>query len=323
MRRGKIWLIAAVLLFAATWTGCAGAREGSQEASGTQQTEEVSLKPGEEGFDFDYQLPEDWEPVPYPEDNGKKMLELHMSMDTDDKEIPLYDYYLGAEPSFAFAEQPTEEFWSSINEELPKELYELAVNLAIPKNDFRLVSSKEFAQLNGSKIPYYVDAARRGLLAIDNVEVGKEDEYLKQMLYYSMPGGEKENTIGYHFWNFAVQSEDNYAGEEGAFVTDDSLCYLAADGTIRVRGLVLFINKFTDKMLYGKVYTEVSLGVVPETAKEKENEWEFGDFYLAGTLDLLQMEYITEEEYQELLEKYQVETGLPALQDWAGTYGGQ
>lgn len=318
----KAFAVSLMLALALQTTACGSKDAGTKNEVGGNAAEN-GLKPGDEGFAFDYTMPEDWEPVKYPSDNATKIVSILTEASAGKGFIPAGDYFKGAEMLCLYAEVPEESFWNR-SEGIPSELYDLPVNINVIQNGMRLVSAVEFAELNADQITYYVQAAMRAMMIYDNIPAFDDaslDKFYNDALYYEYPGDNFENTNAYHA--ISLYAMDGMQSTEAAFLTDDSLCYLASDGSIRVRGMILYHTEYTKYGVeYGKCFTEIAIGVIPDSIKEQPCEWQFGDLYFMGYLDIVQPELITQEEYEALLEQYDFIQGIPDMPEWAEVYGG-
>ena len=279
---------------------------------------EQARKPSEEGFSFEYQMPEDWTPTVYSEDNSKKISEILIPLDRSDKEMTPNQYYTEYEGNFIYGEAVDLSFWN-VNPDVPKELYTIPVNLWAATNDIKLVSGKDFAALNADRIPYYVQTADRIRRLYSSWTMDNFDQMQEDLLYYETPGRKVEDTFTYAYGTTVRGFK--MSRHEAAFLTDNSLCYLATDGTIRVRGLLVFCMETETFIKYGKMISEVALEIVPEGRKLESNNWKFGDLTLAYFKDLQRSESLTEEEYQTFLKQKSMTIDIPDLPEWAGIYG--
>lgn len=292
--------------------------KNSQETNVTSSVESTVLKPGEEGFSFEPILPKNWEPESFIANNGTLIQEELQKMDEGKGDYPVESYYASAYKACLYAKIPDESFWN-VNPDMPSLLYKLPVNVRPKANTSRIISAKELAELNKGKIPYYIEAATRSLLVRDNYKKNDLETHKNNLLFYELPTRDLSTTLTMYDINY--KQESPIEEEQAAFITDESLCYLDSDGMIRVRGLVAFKYILPDEEAHFSVYCEVVLGIIPEATKKQQTKWQFGDFFAIDYVDLLQIQNITKDEYNALLEKYNVTPGIPELPKWAGVYG--
>lgn len=313
-------LIILLILTLALQTAACGTRNDQDSDEGVKEN---LLKPGDEGFSFNFEMPEDWEPVMYSNGTATEIVSYLIEADSGKGLMPAGEYYKAAESSCMYAELPDESFWNR-KEGIPSQLYDLPVNIGVFENGTRLVGGAEFAQLNEERITYYVQAAARAMLIYDNIasfDDASIEKFYDDALYYQHPVVGLEKTYAYGKIQFATT--DGMISSEAALVTDESLCYLASDGTIRVRCMLVFHDEYSKYGTeYGRCYTELIIGVIPDSVKTQPCDWQFGDLYFMGYLDILQPEMITSEEYEALLVQYDLKPGIPEMPEWGGVYGG-
>lgn len=318
----RTFLLLTLSMFIITITACGSKSPGTKNDQGTNTTEpitsDLTLKPGDEDFTFEPVLPDNWEPEPFTSDNGNKIQEELKKLDPGKGEYPVDSFYSNAYAVCAYANIPEESFWN-INPDLPSLLYELPVNIRAKGSTSRIISAKEFADLNKDKIPYYVEAATRSLLVRDNYKKEDLETHKNNLLFYELPTKDLSATLTMYDINHKTDSPVDE--EQAAFLTDESLCYMDSDGMIRVRGLVLFKYLAPEGEFHYSVYCEVVLGIVPEATKKQEADWKFGDFFAIDYADLLQIQTLTKEEFDAQLEQYNLTCGIPDLPKWAGVYG--
>lgn len=301
------------------------------EEKGETTSMEVVLKPGDEGFSFDYRLPENWEPANFQKDNSEvisqQLMEYDLARFPEEDDTNAYreisEYYIQTKSAHINSYFPLEDFWNR-NPDMPKELYELPVNVYSDENSLRTIGGAEFSELNGDLIPYYVEAARHIFSCFYNLSKDSIGETLQNGLYYSYPKGTVEETSVYKETSFYQNNLPNWIKSEGAFLTDESLCYLGSDGTIRVRGMILFKEEYEGgEVIYGKVFSDLILGIISEAAKLQPWSWSFGDFYYVYHADPIRPELISGQEYDSLIEQHNLTTGTYDRPQWAGLYGGR
>lgn len=332
MDRRKV--LAAMCVGFVLLSGCADktAPDGSGSGvPGSSASQSQALRPGDEGFTFDYKLPEDWEPETFPDNNSQAMRDYLVETDqarfADGQgrtTMPVGDFYLGIDWGLPYAMLPSEDFWEK-NPEMPQELYELPVNMMAKSNDFRVIGGREFNELNGDLAPYYVEAAKHVFQTVYNMSREELDQMVDDRLYYSFPSGTKEDTRLYNEMEL-YKTLPGWVRSDCAFLTDESLCYLASDGTIRVKGMILYKEEYQTEegtvFDYGKVISDIMLGVIPEEVKDKPWAWDFGDFYYEFHADTMRPELLTEEAYEALMEQYHLTTEKLERPEWMGVYGG-
>jgi hypothetical protein len=132
---------------------------------------------------------------------------------------------------------PLPEDFSTINKDIPKELYQYPYNKDT-RIDTGFATNKTLVE-DWSKTRYYYDldlilkTAKDYKELDDTVEYRTiEDAYKNQLLYYFSSGGNGKKIVD----DWIKKVKDNTLVSEAKFITDKSLIYNASDGRVRVRG---------------------------------------------------------------------------------------
>lgn len=300
-----------------------GIAKKEEEKQGQTIEQTQTLKPGDEGFTFDYTVKGDMTPANFDSNNGEIMVEKLKEISQKVGDSTQEDYYIESlnEGALTYGKVPEKDFWN-INPDMPQELYEIPVNLCANGNVSKIISGKELAENNSDKISYYTQTGRILLQNSDNCDYKNLEEYRKFRLRYQMPSPELAA-------NMKTLLEEDCNGMirdkvvvSAAVITDESLCYIASDGSIRVRGLELSKHqKEGEEPTYRKYYMECSMYPIPEETKKQTFEWEFTDFCYWSSIDMVPLITISEEEFNRLLEQYEVTCEFLPQPEWAGRYG--
>ena len=99
------------------------------------------------------------------------------------------------------------------------------------------------------------------------------------------------------------------------FITDESLIYVAVDGSIRVRGISL--RKITQKGVtsgWKYQYEEYSIGAITEKSlASAQSYWEHGKYFYRDVDHMSNNFELTEGEVKQMLKDFGVTVGVPKI----------